>query len=690
MDIMLLAIGIVTIIVFGCLVMFAKFYHKVEQGHVMIINTLRAQPDVTFTGGMVYPIIHKKEMMEISLKTIEISRMGKDGLICQDNIRADIKVTFFLHVNKTAEDVLKVAQTVGCVRASHQETLETLFEAKFSEALKTVGKAMDFVDLYQARGRFRDEIIRQIGDDLSGYVLEDAAIDYIEQTSLDHLDGHNILDAQGIKKITELTAIEHIRTNELQRDEEMRIKKKDVETREAILELERQQCDAESRQGREVSSVRAREQAETQKIQSEEHAKSEMARLQAEQIVLVQQENTTREKEVAENNRKRAVAIEEERVTRARQLEIVDREKEVALQTIEKEKAIEVQKKAIADVIRERIVVERTVAEQEEAIKDVRAASLAERNKKTIVVAAEATAEEKMLITVKAAEGEERSAKHRAAQDLTLAEASLKVAERHAEAAKREAEGKEAELAAPGLASAKVMIASSEALLKQGTAQAEATRLRLQAEANGAEQMGLAQAAIKTADAAATAVHGDAEAKAIEARFEAESKGLTLKFAAMSGMSEETRAHEEFRMQLEITNQQINKGIDAQTHIAKDQAEVLGKAMSNAKIDIVGGEGDYFDRFVKALSIGKGIDATVEKSRTLQVGLRDHLSGERDMVGDLRSLVGALGGSSGELQNLTVSALLARVARDGTSDQQAALQNLIATFRPVLDAPRAN
>lgn len=689
MEIMALAIGLIVIVVFGLLAMFAKFYHKVEQGHVMIINTLRAQPEVTFTGGMVYPIIHKKELMEISLKTIEISRMGKDGLICMDNIRADIKVTFFLHVNKTAEDVLKVAQTVGCVRASHQETLETLFEAKFSEALKTVGKSMDFVDLYQARGRFRDDIIRQIGDDLSGYVLEDAAIDYIEQTSLAHLDGHNILDAQGIKKITELTAIEHIRTNELQRDEEMRIKKKDVETREAILELERQQCDAESRQGREVSSVRAREQAETQKIQSEEHAKSEMARLQSEQIVLVQQENTTREKEVAENNRKRAVAIEEERVTRARQLEIVDREKEVALQTIEKEKAIEIQKKAIADVIRERIVVERTVAEQEEAIKDVRAIALADRNKKSIVIAAEASAEEKMVMTVKAAEGEERSAKHLAAQDLTLADAALKVAEKNAEAQKRAAEGQEAQLAASGLASAKVMIASAEAQLKQGAAMAESTRLRMSAEAAGTEQMGLANAAVKAADAAATATHGDAEAKVIEARFEAESKGLALKFAAMSAMSAETRAHEEFRMQLEMSNQQINKGIDAQTHIAKDQAEVLGKALQNAKIDIVGGEGDYFEKFVKALSIGKGIDATVEKSRTLQIGLKDHLTGERDMVGDLRGLIGALGSSSGELQNLTVAGLLTRVARDGTSQQKAALQSLLATLQPVIEAPRA-
>lgn len=690
MDILLLSIGIITVIVLGCFALFSKFYYKVEQGHVMIINTLRAEPEVTFTGGMVYPIIHKKEMMEISLKTIEINRHGKDGLICQDNIRADIKVTFFLRVNKTTQDVLKVAQAVGCMRASNQQTLENLFAAKFAEALKTVGKAMDFVELYQARDRFRDDIIRQIGDDLSGYVLEDAAIDYIEQTPLDKLDGHNILDAQGIKKITELTAIENIRTNELKRDEEMRIKKKNVETREAILELERQQADAESRQGREVSSVRAREQAETQKIQSEEFTKSEMARLQSEQTVMVQQENTTREKEVAENNRKRAVAIEEERVTRARQLEVVDREKEVALQTIEKEKAIEIQKKAIADVVRERIVVERTVAEQEEAIKDVRAIAEADRLKKSVIISAEASAEEKLVMTVKAAEASERSAKHRAVQDLTAADAALKVAERHAEAQKREAEGKEAELAAPGLASAKVMIASSEAILKQGTAEAESTRLRMHAEAAGLEQMGLAQAAVKTADAAATATHGDAEAQVIQARFEAESKGLALKFEAMSAMSEETRAHEEFRMQLEIHNQQINKGIDAQTLIAKDQAEVLGKALQNARIDIVGGEGDYFDRFVKALSIGKGIDATVEKSRTLQVGLKDHLSGERDMVGDIRGLIGALGSSSGELQNLTVSALLAKISTDGTAQQQKALQSLLATFKPALEAPRAD
>ena len=138
-PLLIAAILIVVIFVFGFLALLAKFYQKVDQGHAMIVNTMRQEPEVTFTGRLVIPILHRREIMDVSLKTIEIERSGKEGLICRDNMRADIKVKFFVRVNKTTEDVLRVAQSIGCVRASHQETLEDLFSAKFSEALKTVG-----------------------------------------------------------------------------------------------------------------------------------------------------------------------------------------------------------------------------------------------------------------------------------------------------------------------------------------------------------------------------------------------------------------------------------------------------------------------------------------------------------------------------------------------------------------------
>ncbi|MDR3053938.1 MAG: hypothetical protein LBU53_00825, partial [Zoogloeaceae bacterium] len=107
---------------------------------------------------------------------------------------------------------------------------------------------------------------------------------------------------------------------------------------------------------------------------------------------------------------------------------------------------------------------------------------------------------------------------------------------------------------------------------------------------------------------------------------------------------------------------------------------VLGTALSKANIDIVGGEGDYFERFVNALAVGKGIDGAISKSNTLKVGLRDHLSGERDMVEDFRGIVGALGDASGSVQNLTVAALLGKVMKEGNDSQKAALQTLLDGF----------
>src|SRR4028119_799565 len=98
MDLVILSMVVVSVILlagFVLAVMVAKFYRKVEQGKALIVNKMKSEPVVTFTGAHVLPIVHKAEVMDISVKTIEIDRRAKDGLICRDNISADIKVTFF-------------------------------------------------------------------------------------------------------------------------------------------------------------------------------------------------------------------------------------------------------------------------------------------------------------------------------------------------------------------------------------------------------------------------------------------------------------------------------------------------------------------------------------------------------------------------------------------------------------------
>ncbi|OSC69000.1 hypothetical protein B5181_14265 [Streptomyces sp. 4F] len=653
-----LGIGVLVCLLLAAVVLFvvARLFRKVEQGKALIVSKMR-KVDVTFTGQVVLPVLHKAEVMDISVKTIEITRAGKEGLICRDNIRADIRISFFVKVNKTAEDVVKVAQAVGTARASDRDTLQELFHAKFSEALKTVGKQMDFTDLYTKREELRYRIIEVIGVDLSGYHLEDAAIDYLEQTPLTQLDPANVLDAQGIRKITELTAVEHVRTNEAQRTEEKEITRQNVDAREAILELERRQVDAETKQRREIETVRAREEAETARVVEEERLRAQSAFLKTEEQLGIQRENQGREVAVAQKNRERVIAIENERIEKDRLLEVIARERETQLTRIAAEKEVEAEKREIADVIRERVAVDRTVAEQEEAIKKLRAVEEAERQRQAVIIAAEAEAQEKLVKDIKAAEAAEQAATHRAAEELTLAEARLKSADLDARAKLRLAEGIQAESAAEGLAAVQVRDKEAEVIEKAGRAEAEATEARLRAEAEGAKAKALAEAA------------------AVGEKLKAEAAGLTEKAAAMAALDEASRGHEEYRLRLETEKDIRLAGLDVQRQVAEAQATVLATGLENADINIVGGESVFFDRLMSSIALGKSVDGFVQHSETAQALAKPWLDGTSSFTDDLSRVLGSV--STADVQNLTVSTLLMKLMKTGGADS-GALEQLLS------------
>lgn len=103
-------IAVILIFLFGFFGLLKAFYTKVPRGTALIKSgMMMSQPQVSFTGAFVFPVIHLKEFMKVSLVTLELDRKGKEGLICKDNLRADISVAFYLRVNETREDVLKVA-----------------------------------------------------------------------------------------------------------------------------------------------------------------------------------------------------------------------------------------------------------------------------------------------------------------------------------------------------------------------------------------------------------------------------------------------------------------------------------------------------------------------------------------------------------------------------------------------------
>lgn len=668
-GVVLIAIGVIIFFIVSFFVILSMFYKKIPQGRAIVRSGIGGTK-VAFNRGMyVIPVFHKMEIMDISIKKIEIARMENDGLICKDNIRADIKVAFFVRVNKSVDDVINVAQNLGCVRASDPETLKSIFEAKFSEALKTVGKKFDFIELYEARREFRDEILDIIGTDLNGYILDDCAIDYLEQTELRFLSPDNILDSEGIRKITDLTAKQNVNANLIRRDEEKTIKKQDVEAREAILELDRQLTEKEERQRREIENVRARESAEIAKVNEEERLKSETVRIQTEESLAIQEENKLRQIIIAEQNKLRTQAVETERVEKDRALEQTERERIVTLAQIDKERTIEVEKKNIQNVIKERVQLEKGVVEEKQNVRDVEVYREVERKKQAGVIAASQEAEEKLIATVKAAEAAKIAAEQEAEKKVIDAEAEKKIAERKAQElliqaeAQKEASAKEAEArkiiaeaqakeeAAIGLSEAEVMIAKAEAEEKQGTV--EANIIEKKAEALRKE--------------------GLMEAEIVREKALAEAKGIEEKAAAMKKLDGVGKEHEEFKLQLQKERDIELAHINIQKDIATAQAEVLSQALKSAKIDIVGGETMFFENIVRQVSNAKGFDHLIDNSKHA-TDIKNVLIGENgqgDLAEKIRGLADKYGISSNDIKNLTVSAALIKLQQAAKAEGDA-------------------
>ena len=294
----------------------------------------------------------------------------------------------------------------------------------------------------------------------------------------------------------------------------------------------------------------------------------------------------------------------------------------VTLAEIEKEKAVEVEKKNIQDVIRQRVMVEREVVEEEEKIKDTREFADADRKKQVAVTAAEQTAQQDLVVQVQAAEAEKQSAELKAETVVITAEAERTAAEKETDAKKMLADATRAEEAASGLAEAEVTLAKADALKKEGTA----------------------------------------EAQVLELKFNADAKGITQKAEAMKLFDGVGREHEEFKLRLNKDKEIELEAIATQHRIAEAQAEMVGEALKSANIDIVGGDNKFFENIVGSITAGKQVDRLVEGSTVLTDVKETFFNGDPEhFKSELGNYVEMFGIGTEDMKNLSVAALIGQM-----------------------------
>src|SRR5688572_24402578 len=449
---------------------------------------------VAFDWLLRVPLVQSFEVVDISVKKLVIERRGKDGLVCRDNIRADIVVAFYIRVDATEDSVRQVAQMLGSERVSDMNQLRDLFEAKFSEALKTAGKQMEFHELFMERTKFREQIQITIGKDLDGFILQDVAIDYLEQTPLDQHDPSNVLDAEGIKKITEITQRERVLSNEFSQRAQVQVEKENADADIAKREQKRRNEEDTAKQTRAITEVKANEEAEARKVIEGRRQEVESKRLETEEAIRLRTEDMNRavqEREFTvrkEKQRLEQEAVqegEEARVRRERTVSLAEMDKETKLAEI----AVEVERKRATVVAEQKAVVQqqeeklnieaRMTAARVSEVTLIEAEMNAKKGQVEKVVAAEAQkeadrnlAEAEKIKRITAAEAGREAALREAETIQTMADAEAKVADKRRHAMEQEAEGLAAKEAATGLAEARVITA------KAGAKKAEAAGVR--------------------------------------------------------------------------------------------------------------------------------------------------------------------------------------------------------------------
>lgn len=653
---------------------------------------------VAFDWMVRVPLVQAYHVVDISVKKLEIERKGKDGLVCKDNIRADIVVAFYIRVEATEESVRKVAQMLTPERVSDLEQLRQLFEAKFSEALKTAGKQMEFHELFTERITFRDQIQNTIGKDLDGFLLQDVAIDYLEQTPLDQHDPNNVLDAEGIKKITEITQRERVISNEHSQRTSVQIEKENADAEIAKREQKRRNEEDAAKQHRAITEVKANEEAEARKVIEARRQEVEGKRLEAEESIrlrtedmnrAVQEREFTVKKERQRLEQESLQEGEEARVRRERTVSLADMDRqtkiaEAAVEVERKRATVVAEQKAVVQQEEEKLNIEaRMTAERVRDVTLIEAEMNAKKDQVEKVVSAEAQkeagrnlAEADKIKVITAAEAARDAALREAERMQTLADAEAKVSDKRRHAMEQEAEGLAAKQAAAGLAEAKVITAKATAkkadaaaAKEQGLAEADVIKARGAIEAEVTEKKAAAEAqGVKSRETAAAA--------GIEAKGLAEAKAIEEKARAMKLLHDAGQQHEEFRLRLGKERDVELASINVQRDIARAHSDVVSEALKHAKIDIVGGENDFFEKVVRAVGNGKSVDHLVNNSRTLTDIKEAFFNGESEhFQKQVRLWVNQFGIGSEDIKNLTISALLAKLMASTSDTSLKAVMN---------------
>lgn len=461
--------GVALLLVGSVMIAFTSFYVKASS-NTAFVRTGMGGPKVVLDGGaLVVPQIHFVRRVSLETVKLVVERSGKDALITGDNLRADIRAEFYIRVNRTEDSVKNAATTLGDKSGNDQAIMELVGE-KLISAMRTVAARSDLEHLHSQLDQYREEVKKIVEHDLepNGLFLETVAVSHLNQTNPEHLSPDtNVFDAQGLKKISAITAQQRIERSKIQTAADQTVKEQEVARDQALFALDVKQQTASAERDAQIKRAQAEQEREAAEFVAGQRQLSEIAEVTATRTVDIANVEKEQATKVAEQ--KRDSAAQQASIERERNVEVSKREQAIAVAEAETRRATAEQARISAETERERA---------NQALLTVGETQKAERQKNITVINKQAEAETTRIArnmeadvaaygVTKSAEAEQDSATRRAAAIRTMAEANK-------EARMLEAEGEQAFQIVP------VNVAGKQVEVEQ--AQVVVTRTRLEAE----------------------------------------------------------------------------------------------------------------------------------------------------------------------------------------------------------------
>ena len=436
------AIGIAVLVVVAVAAVITRLYRKASANMAFVRTGMGGVRVIQDGGSIVVPVIH--QIIPVSMETMRLNvvRNGPHALITKDNLRVDLSAEFYIKVQANEDDILQAARSLGD-RNVQPQAVADLVEDKLVSALRAVAATKELVELHSKRDEFASAVQEIVMHDLAsnGLTLETVTISSLDQTDPTQLQERNVFDAQGLRKIAEITQKAKVERNEIEQESQQQIVAKNVTTRKKTLDMERDGAEFEAEQKTKIANVRAARQREIEEFK--------LAQDEA-----ISRRDIEKMKNIETTEVERTLAVEQAQVAKQVALIATLREQETA--QIQRKQAVEVAERtkevAVADKERERAAAQAEVlsaeAERESAkqrITTVQVTSEAEREaQKKLIAAQQVISEnqirERTLAEMAAYTAVTKAEAERQAADMQYA-AKLKIAEGESQAAVKRSEG---------------------------------------------------------------------------------------------------------------------------------------------------------------------------------------------------------------------------------------------------------